>query len=198
MLLVYGATWVTKHGEKSELNKRAHSPSAEGGLRRASIDTWKLQPLFAAGKFFSAQDILGLLLTAPAPTTSKISRWGLFYPHLSKIAIFSLDRDNPFHGRFQMLHCSGFLCFGLGVCPNTAPFHLFHLPFQKIPIGNLIVNKITGDQIVAFDLCSLQSASGGLRGMRSLEHFQFLSSCLSDGNSCPRSHPQSFCTTIVR
>jgi hypothetical protein len=29
-------------------------------------------------------------------------------------------------------------------------------------------------------------------------NIQFLSSCLTDGNFCPRPHPQSFCTTIVR
>jgi len=35
-------------------------------------------------------------------------------------------------------------------------------------------------------------------GVKCIGVIQFLSSCLTDGNSCPRPHPQSFCTTIVR
>jgi len=51
-----------------------------------------------------------------------MSCWGLFYPHLSKIVVFSLDRDNPFYGKVQMLHCLGSLFFGLVFCFQLAPF----------------------------------------------------------------------------
>jgi hypothetical protein len=61
-------------------------------------------------------------LHCPRPHDLKHQSLGAFLSPFVQDCYFSLDRDNPFYGRFQMLHCSGFLFFGLVLCPDTAPF----------------------------------------------------------------------------
>ena len=71
--------------------------------------------------------------TAPAPTTSNISRWGPFYPHLSKIAIFPLTETILFMVDSRCCSVQVFYSLGLGSAPTLPHFHLSHLPLSKKP-----------------------------------------------------------------
>ena len=62
-----------------------------------------------------------------------MSRWGLFYPHLYKIAIFPLTETILFMLDSRCCTVQVFYSLGLFSAPALAHFHLSHLPLSKKP-----------------------------------------------------------------